>query len=573
MTDQRDTTDGQHPTTSAATRSRLRTDRRGVSEVVGTLLMFGLLVLLLVLVQVNAVPAANQQVEFEHDQRVQGDLQELQEAILLTASTGREGVVSVETGTGYPSRLFLFNPPRASGTIERTAVGTVEVRNALATGDTGDYVDGTLLSFESGGLAYRPNYNEYGGAPTTVYENGVLYSNFTGNRSVIQERGAIVSGRDLSLVALQGTLATSSSRSVSVGVTPLSAPTRTVSVTNVAPGDPVTITVPTRLGPDAWRALLEEEREANGGHVTRIERASSSTVRITLAEGVVYDLRIAAVGVGTGFDRSTDAAYITTVSGNGSTVPEDGSHQVVAEVRDAYNNPVSNETVSAEVVQGGGTVLVVGTDRTDDDGRSTLEYTADGINSPLEDVVVDVWIGDGSATPSDPARVSEFSLTVFDVDGTGQTGGTPGGNPVNPGINLQLTGAQAVGSGQCNSRNGCDAAVTVTNRNAQTGWTVEELRVSVYAAQGDGGPTSYVVSDTRGASGTTLFVGADFTPAPLDDFGPDGASDDQQTYYFDFAGFSTPQDGVRTGDTFVLEVVYEDDDGTPTVVTYFVPVS
>jgi hypothetical protein len=572
MTDETDTTDGQHPTTSAATRARLRTDDRGVSEVIGALLMFALLVLLLVLVQVNAVPAANQQVEFEHNQRVQGDLQELQDAILLAASTGREGVVSVETGTGYPSRLFLFNPPRAAGTIERTATGTVEIRNALASGDTGDYVDGTPLTFDSGGLAYRPNYNEYGGAPTTVYENGVLYGNFTGNRSVIQERGAIVSGRDVSLVALQGTLATSSSNSVSVGVTPISAPTRTVSVTNAAAGSPITLVVPTRLGPDAWREILDEERDANGGHVTRIERASPSSVRITLAEGVVYDMRIAAVGVGTGFDRTTPAQYITGVSGNGSTVPEDGSHQVVAEVRDAYNNPISNEMVSAEVVQGGGSILAVGTDATDDDGRVTLEYTAGGINTPIEDVVVDVWIGDGSATPSDPARVTTFSLTVFDVDGTGQTG-SPGGNPVNPGINLQLTSAEAVGSGQCNSRNGCDAAVTITNRNSQTGWTVEEMRVSVYAAQGDGGPTSYVVSNARGASGTTLSVGSDFVSAPLNAFGPDGAGDDEQTYYFDFAGFSTPQDGVRTGDTFVLEVVYEDDDGAPVVVTYFVPVS
>jgi hypothetical protein len=144
---------------------------------------------------------------------------------------------------------------------------------------------------------------------------------------------------------------------------------------------------------------------------------------------------------------------------------------------------------------------------------------------------------------------------------------------VNPGINLQLTGAEAVGGGQCNSRNGCDAAVTITNRNSQTGWTIEEMRVSVYAAQGDGSPSSYVLSDTRGGSGMTLTVGADFRSVSLDDFGPDGASDDEQTYYFDFAGFSTAQDGVRTGDTFVLEVIYEDDDGNPTVVTYFVPVS
>ncbi|WP_424018036.1 hypothetical protein ACOZ4N_19525 [Halorientalis pallida] len=573
MTTQRTTTDGQQSSTSGATRPRLRTDRRGVSEVVGALLMFALLVLLLVLVQVNAVPAANQQVEFEHNQRVQGDLQELQEAILLAASTGREGVVSVETGTGYPTRLFLFNPPRASGTIERTATGTVEVRNALATGETGDYVDGSALSFESGGLAYRPDYNEYGGAPTTIYENGVLYGNFTGNRSVIQERGALVSGRDVSLVALQGTLATSSSNSVSVGVTPISAPTRTVSVANAAPGSPVTITVPTRLGPDAWRVILEEELAANGGHVTRIERASPSTVQITLAEGVVYDLRIAAVGVGTGFDRSTDVQYITTVAGDGSTVPEDGSSQIVAEVRDAYNNPVSNETVSAEVVQGGGTVLAVDDGRTDDEGRVALEYTAGGIDSPLEDVVVDVWIGDGAATPTDPARVAKFSVTVFDVDGTGQTG-SPGGNPVNPGINLQLTGAEAAGNGGCNARsNGCDAAVTITNRNAGTGWTVEKLRVSVYAAQGDGGPTSYVVSDTRGASGTTLTVGSDFQQAALDDFARDGTSGDEQTYYFDFAGYSTTQDGVRTGDMFVLEVIFEADDGSPAVVTYFVPLS
>ena len=49
-------------------------DERGVSEVLGAILVFGILVVLLATIQTQAIPAANEQVEFNHNQEVQSDL-------------------------------------------------------------------------------------------------------------------------------------------------------------------------------------------------------------------------------------------------------------------------------------------------------------------------------------------------------------------------------------------------------------------------------------------------------------------------------------------------------------------
>ena len=56
-------------------------EERAVSPVLGGILMFGLAVSLLILTQVSVVPAANQQVEFEHNLGVQEDFERAREKL------------------------------------------------------------------------------------------------------------------------------------------------------------------------------------------------------------------------------------------------------------------------------------------------------------------------------------------------------------------------------------------------------------------------------------------------------------------------------------------------------------
>ena len=53
---------------------RFNADERGVSEIVGAILVFALVILLLSIIQSQAVPSQNQEIEVQHSVVVQGDL-------------------------------------------------------------------------------------------------------------------------------------------------------------------------------------------------------------------------------------------------------------------------------------------------------------------------------------------------------------------------------------------------------------------------------------------------------------------------------------------------------------------
>ena len=82
---------------------------QGVSEVIGFILVFGLLVIAFIVYQGIVVPDQNHQAEFQHNQQVQRQLQDLRNAIVTTAATGSGQAVSVTLGATYPRRTIAQN--------------------------------------------------------------------------------------------------------------------------------------------------------------------------------------------------------------------------------------------------------------------------------------------------------------------------------------------------------------------------------------------------------------------------------------------------------------------------------
>lgn len=563
---------------TATTASALGRDDRGVSALLGGILLFALVIALVALLQVSAVPASNAQVEFEHNQRVQGDMQELLESQSRVTSVGSEAAVRVETGTGYPQRFLLLNPPRPSGSLRTGGDSQFVVDNVQATGETGDYWDGTARQFTTTTLTYQPNYNEYASAPRTVLEHGTLYNQHGNGETTIVERGALINGQRISLVSLQGSLSTTSDRSTAVGLTPISAPAQRITVTD--DGSPITLTVPTNRSAAAWTGMLEDELAENGGHVVSVTPgATPDTVTITLEQGVSYSMRTAAVGIGTGYASQPGPTYVVDVSGNGSVVPEGGTQRLTVQVRDAYNNPVNNESVSFSADSG--TVEPVGSGQTDANGQVTVEYTA-----PAN---VDALVSDSVTATIEPNENERqrvrFRLSVFDADSSGSSDSASGGNPINPGNSIILTDADLVPTtSNCQNReNGCEVRLTFRNLASSTP-TIEQMRLSFYATSDSYTPPATVdVSDEEGGAVTTLGVGDDFSAdgeLALDGFGVAGSSGGEQQYRFAFKGFQRTSgnsqvvnDGARGGDFFVIEVVFEDSSGRRAAVTYFAPPS
>ncbi|MCU4742311.1 DUF7289 family protein [Natronoglomus mannanivorans] len=407
---------------------------RAVSPVIGAILIFGLVLALLAILQMTAVPALNEQREFQHNDRVQTDIVGVGETIEQVAATGSKRTVSVETGLHYPPRMFFLNPPPVAGTVRTTDSAEIEIANARATGETGDYWDGGTRTFETRSLEYVPKYNEYSTAPVTVAEPWVVFNRFDDATLTVTEQD-LVDGRRIDLVALEGERSVSRAGSAPIGVEPTSAPTRTITVR--ADGDPVTLTIPTRLGEEEWGDLLADELDPTGnpdtdGYVTEFDcrtapPAPCEELTITLQQGATYELRLGAVAVGSDV-AAEEAAYLTDVDGNATAVPEGGRQRLVVEARDRFDNPVSGVRVNGNV--GDGTVRAVDP-VTDTEGRATFVYEAPDTvdhsrtvevttrfgDEPREEVTFDVRVmtlgsGDTSAETSPTVTISDVAANV-----------------------------------------------------------------------------------------------------------------------------------------------------------------
>jgi hypothetical protein len=257
-----------------------RGDDRGVSTVVGFLLVFGIVVLLLTINQSQLVPAQNEETEFQHSQTVQRDMVELRNAILTAKNSGEVTFATIQLGTRYEPRIFAINPPPPSGT--------------LGTGDAQPIViedsDGTQLSnvcpagdpVQTRTLSYTPAYSEYDEAPTIVYENTVLYLQFDDRTVVLTDQQLVQNGGEsINLAPLNTTFQRSSSSAVAVEPVPGQIRNRVV--------EDGSFTVPTGLSESTWEELL-------AGQVDPAD-VSVSDGNLTIATSGRVDIACAPVGL------------------------------------------------------------------------------------------------------------------------------------------------------------------------------------------------------------------------------------------------------------------------------------
>ncbi len=536
-------------------------DRRGVSEVLGAILVFALVIAVLVIVQVAGVPAANQQIEFEHNTRVQADFQEFDQNVDRAAALGAESSSAVETGVRYPPRLFLINPGPAAGTLATSNPSSISFGNvsALNAETDGYFQTAGALNFESTTLSYRPSYNEYDSAPSTTYEHGILYNSDENGGTAVFDNGNLISGNRISLTTLNGSLSESSTKAVTLDAVPISGPAQTVSITNTASGSPITLTLGTTLSQADWSKLLADEMAPVGNVQSVVVDETADTVTITLKEGVTYDLRLSKVGVGTGHTEE-GPAYLTKV-GASSPAIQPGGTDITVELRDRFNNPVAGETVSFEITTGNATFVGTTPATTDDDGRTTITV------NPIDNTSIDIraWYdpdGDNNLDTSedtDPFVVEYNALPVSDnaIPPTGDL------KDINPTANIRFVDADA--------KSKTEIEATFRNDDS-TEWTITQMRMSfVLNPDKNSDPTEVdVVRKDSGATvASNLKLGDQLTPVSNGGFGKVGSGDEEVTLEFTF-----DDDLYSAGNSFegMLIVTFEAKSaaGEVTYLTYFV---
>jgi len=497
------------------------------STIIGFVMVFGIVVMFMLVLQTTAVPSWNQGVEFSHNERVQGEFELLRDDIFRTASTGATGSESLSLGTQYPVRPFLLNPANPSGRIRTTDTRSVTITNAVATGETGDYWNGSTREFDDRALVYRPDYNEYESAPTTVLENTVLYNSVPG-RGVPVTGVTLVSGRRINLVTLAGDLSRSGQRPYSVELRPLSAPQQ---VTTVRSDGPLVLTTQTQLSEETWQELLADQRVDAGGFVTDVSvtPGDPGTLQVTLAAGESYDLRMAHVGVGSGLD-APGAHYITTESQSDLQLTAGASERIVFEVRDRYNNPVSGVEVNG-TLSGPGSLMPVD-DVTDSAGHAVFRYEAVGSGTatvtatfgpalgPMETANVTVE----SVQP--PSGGSNQSLSVewtapssgaddtyeMDAGADNTTDLTVASSPTLEGLDLQYVVSNSA-VGEVSPTTGTTDSV---GKHTVTFTATADGTVEVYAiGGGDADVMTITVTNTSSGQPSNQAPTADFTFEPI----------------------------------------------------------
>jgi hypothetical protein len=219
--------------------------------VIGTVILFGFLILALSLYQVQVVPQQNAQTEFEHFEEVRNDLVELRTSILEEGSSDRPKYEAVRLGTNYPTRIFAINPPAPAGTIQTTS----RSYNITIDPESGD-----PINISTRFLQYRPGYNEID-ASSTWYDASVLYIDATdgGDGIAVIEDQALVNDREVKIVALQNEFRRSGTGRVTVELY-----SAEDTIEQIPEGN-VTVTVPTRLSGDEYWSEADISSGVYGG--------------------------------------------------------------------------------------------------------------------------------------------------------------------------------------------------------------------------------------------------------------------------------------------------------------------
>ncbi|ERG93978.1 MAG: hypothetical protein J07HQW2_00412 [Haloquadratum walsbyi J07HQW2] len=404
---------------------------RAVSVVIGVMLMLSVLFLAAAQYQVVIVPQQEQTTEVDHHQTVITQIDTIRTNIIGTAETGSQSAQQIKMGAMYEQETIFgvvpkvhpLNPSGKLQTVELASDSRIKFSNAEGTGpSTRSYWTGVnscpTHCYETNGLEYTIDYNEFSDNSELVYENSLFYERYLTKDEdpeyFVQSGQSLINGRSINLIALTGGLSVNQIRSTSVETIPVSAPSQTVLLTDdSADEDPLILEIPTQLPDRVWRDVLTDEMSSRGGYISQL-RVQNNVLRLTLRPDETYSVKMARVHLSSQTQQesvqATNARYISWAGNERKIIPDGTQTQIEAQVRDKFNNPVSGIPTRAYVNDSSGICVgdfvpeQVETDPTDNcssnqqpgkaasgnDGAVTYYYSADVEDNT--EIIIDIDI-------------------------------------------------------------------------------------------------------------------------------------------------------------------------------------
>lgn len=364
---------------------------KGVSELVGILILFGILIFAASQYQLTVVPDQEERTEIQHNITLQNQMVSLQSEIAGSANSNEVRNQQIQLGTTFESQIIFgivpaVNAPAPAGQLQYEEQGNIVIDNATGQGGAAAYwtESGDAKTFSTGSFVYEPSYRRYSNAPNTVYENGIVYNEFespTGDTDyVYQQEQTIINDRNISLIALDGDINTSSIGTRNVEAHPVSAPSTRISIESE---ESITIDIPTRLPEDEWENLLEDELD--NGFVSSVSE-SGGILTITMDPDQTYTLALSRVYLTSRDDSTTipslDEEYISWQEDQ-FVVREQTRQSIDVQVKDEYDNPVSGVPIEAVARDQNGD-CIGNFQNSDPDGTCETNVSQPGVGTSAE---------------------------------------------------------------------------------------------------------------------------------------------------------------------------------------------
>lgn len=328
-------------------------DSRGVSAVIGFLLVFSFIIILLSINQAQFVPQENSQIEFQHYQDIQDDMVEVRSAISTAGQANVSQYPTVELGTSYPTRLFALNPPTPAGTLQTSDKYDITLQNAS-----------NSATVETQFLVYRPGYNELNENPIW-YENSVLYIDArdnSGGVAVLEDQNLIRGGSQVRINAIQNDFSVTSAGRVTIEIYP----TANTDVNLEDWTGDITIEIPTRLtGPEYW----DDELGGTGVYNGVTEDGIESGIHLLSLTVDSNSLKFNTIGINEAPDGQGSARRGVGVGGNTGGGGTDGG--------DGGDGSTSDPLEYKSLIKGDGGVVQFEVENTIADSITVSSFSVD----------------------------------------------------------------------------------------------------------------------------------------------------------------------------------------------------
>jgi outer membrane protein assembly factor BamB len=271
-------------------------EERGVSVVIGAILMLLIVVAMWGIIQAFHVPNWNKDVEYEHLNIVHDDMMTFKSDVEDVALSGEPKSSDFHMGVRYPNRMFLANP--GTGVAGSLTSDTVPISIVYTIDAPGDPV--ITQNYSSNRISYEVQGTV--DSPKLVYEHGVIIRDY-GNEYATTDEQSLIVGDEIFIPVLTGNLTASSSMETeSIALKPLPQSPGSSKIKSVI------ITIDT-LYPEVWTQLLAGKSTA------------ATTVQVVNSQIVIHSTAVRQIYFPEG-EVITDALYAGMISFSTTIVPE-----------------------------------------------------------------------------------------------------------------------------------------------------------------------------------------------------------------------------------------------------------